>query len=186
MYKTSIKYVNLNNEKQVKQLAFQLTTQQIAELSEKYGEENQPINEYAQEVVHSGNPFRIIKFLSDVVLAAYGVPSADGEIFDKNPTMVARFRDSVAYAEYVELLVTTDGAAMEFSNNVLNTGKLQAAAQEAQAKQIAVVPDPVPTLPSSLSQAAEGLPPEVLAQVQALLAAQNNPGTFTSGQSLTP
>lgn len=117
MYKKTVKFKNLNDIEVDQQLHFNYTRPELIRLAAAYGGD---VAEQLTALAKSGNFGQIIDTLEDLILNAYGVPSADGNRFDKSPQLRADFENSLAYAQLFEEIVM-DGKGMdEFTKGVLS------------------------------------------------------------------
>ena len=119
MFKTNVTYTDLNGVVATDTLHFNLSTVEIARLGAKISPEDGDLAGHFKKVATSGNALNNILLMTEVVLAAYGRPTADGRGFQKTPTMVQEFEYSMAFAEFIEQLLVNDALAEEFGRNVL-------------------------------------------------------------------
>lgn len=126
MLSKQITYYDLNGGQVTETLHFNLTTVEIARLKLQISPDKD-LAEYIQGLVDSEDFFRLIMILADVALEAYGEKSVDGKRFVKNAEIRENFKNSVAYAEFLELLSTDTTAAAEFGSKVIrvNEQKIQ-------------------------------------------------------------
>lgn len=162
MYKTSITYTDFNGETQTDQLYFNLTSIDIAKLTKRFGN----VEQYLTDIMAERNGLKIISVMADLVLDAYGEVSADGKHFDKSPRIKENFENSVAYAEYLEEMVSSEDEATRWVTNVLSSKVMNEAMQEAKETPLTVVQKP-----KSARQALDDYSEE---ELEALLAQKHN------------
>lgn len=138
MYKKEIRYTDLKGTERITVAYFNLTTVEMTRLVKKYGADD--LTDYLTSLVQSGNAFEMISVMADIVLSAYGKPSDDGTHFVKTAAIHDEFESSVAYAEYIEDLITNDGEATRFVENTLSGKVMQSAMKESQGSPLSVVP----------------------------------------------
>lgn len=61
----------------------------------------------------------ILDIIREILSKAYGVKSADGRRFDKDPALWVNFTQSLAYDELFMELMTNAGYAAEFMNSIV-------------------------------------------------------------------
>lgn len=61
----------------------------------------------------------ILDIIREILSKAYGVKSADGRRFDKDPALWVNFTQSLAYDELFMELMTNAGYAAEFMNGIV-------------------------------------------------------------------
>lgn len=148
MFRTNITYTDLNGVSSTEILHFNLTTIEIARLGAKLNPENGDLSAHFKKVASSGNALNNILLMTEIVLAAYGVPTPDGRGFQKTPEIVEQFEYSVAFAEFIEQLMVNDALAVEFGNNVLAVNPDLVKAGEGV--ELSVVEKPKPTVDNVL------------------------------------
>lgn len=126
MLSKQITYYDLNGGQVTETLHFNLTTVEIARLKLQISPDKD-LAEHIQELVESEDFFRLIMILADLALEAYGEKSVDGKRFVKNAEIRENFKNSVAYAEFLELVSTDATVAEEFGSKVLAIPKNQSA-----------------------------------------------------------
>ena len=116
MLKKTIEYTNYNDEKKSKDYFFNLKKSELADLQYKtpkgFIHYIETITE-AQDTVALWNAFR------EIVLLSYGVKSDDGERFMKSDQLRKEFEETEAFSELIVELITVDGAAADFINQVM-------------------------------------------------------------------
>lgn len=117
MYKKTVKFKNLNDIQVEQTLHFNYTRPELIRLAAAYGGD---VAEELTALAKSGNFGQIINTLEDLILSAYGVPSADGNRFDKSPQLRLDFENSLAYAQLFEDIVMTGKGVDEFTKGVLS------------------------------------------------------------------
>lgn len=117
MYKKTVKFKNLNDIQIEQTLHFNYTRPELIRLAAVYGGD---VAEQLTALAKSGNFGQIIDTLEDLILSAYGIPSVDGNRFDKSPQLRADFENSLAYAQLFEEIVMDGHGMDEFTKGVLS------------------------------------------------------------------
>lgn len=154
MFKKTMTYYDLNGTQHTTDLHFNLTTIELSRFSEKYSP-GVSLEQYISDAVNSGNNFKIINTLADLVLEAYGKKSDDGLRFVKNPQIREDFENSVVFAEFLEDLIMDEKLALEFTNSLLES-KVIKQAQQTQKPELQVVA-PKPALHSYTREELEAI-----------------------------
>lgn len=94
MLTKAITYVNFNDEKKTKNFYFHLSSIEIARMNSMY---DGGLQGHIKKIVESNDNREIFKLFEDIVLAAYGEKSADGDEFLKSDTIRQRFQCHPAY-----------------------------------------------------------------------------------------
>lgn len=185
MYAKQIAFYDLNGNQHIETLHFNLTTVEIARLSQKFNTDLD-FAEYTKKVIDDGDNFKIITLLADIVLAAYGERSADGLRFIKDKEVKDKFEDSLAYAEFLEVLLTQENASMEFAQEVFASETLRAEAKKQTKPSVSLhqMPTPTSSVSEALSNAMQSADivdtpaytPEQLQQAMEFLSQQNAKG----------
>lgn len=124
MYQTKVNYVALNGDAVEEVLHFNLNTIEVARMQGKV--EGGDLEAHFKKVISNASAtndtMSLINLMLDVVLLAYGEPSADGKHFVKGPEVQARFENSLAFAQYMEDLLTQEGESLRFGQQVIAMG----------------------------------------------------------------
>lgn len=94
MLTKAITYVNFNDEKKTKNFYFHLSSIEIARMNSMY---DGGLQGHIKKIVESNDNREIFKLFEDIVLAAYGEKSADGDEFLKSDDIRQRFQCHPAY-----------------------------------------------------------------------------------------
>lgn len=99
MYKETITYVDYNGEKRSEDHYFNLNETELAkmELSVDGG-----LKERLERLIQERNIPEILKEIEAIIELAYGVKSADGRTFDKDPKHFLAFKQSEAYNKFFQ------------------------------------------------------------------------------------
>lgn len=98
MFKKVIEYTNFNDEPRKMEATFSLKQTEIIDFDKKYaGGIQGELTRIATENSQTG----LIALVQDLVLAAYGKKSVDGERFIKTPEQTQEFRESNAFDAFV-------------------------------------------------------------------------------------
>ena len=117
MLTKAITYVNFNDEKKTKNFYFHLSSIEIARMNSLY---DGGLEGHIKKIVESNDNREIFKLFEDIVLAAYGEKSADGDEFLKSDTIRQRFQCHPAYDILMTEIISGGAKAMsDFINAVL-------------------------------------------------------------------
>lgn len=122
MYKMRRKFLDFNGNEREEDFYFNLTEAEITkmELSTQGG-----LDAYIKKISEEQDHPKIIKLFDDLVCMSYGVKSADGKYFMKDPEDLKKFKATTAYSDiYMELATDSDKAA-EFVNGITPKEKVQ-------------------------------------------------------------
>lgn len=123
MLKKTFTYENYEGQSVTEDLYFNLSTVEVARLSEELSGSDKDLGQFLEEVIESQNVMRIITVISKLVEAAYG-KRVDGNRFSKSPELVASFTESAAFEQYIDLLITVPEEAKLFTSKVLGNSKI--------------------------------------------------------------
>ena len=119
MIKKTITYVDFNGIQRTDDFYFNLSKSEIGllEISEQYRDgENQVaggFSERLKRVGASASGREIIDTFTELIERSYGVKSADGRRFQKNPELFEEFRESAAYDTLMTEILTTPEVGIE-------------------------------------------------------------------------
>lgn len=119
MFKHTIEYTDFNGNQRKEDFYFHLSLPEVARIEAKIGK---PINEYAQDLVNSMDLAKLLGFLEEVILSAYGKKTTDGKTFYKSKELRNEFENSQAYAELFEQMLTNPELARSFGKGVVDNG----------------------------------------------------------------
>ena len=116
MFKKTIKYKDFNGQDREKDAYFHLSKTELREmeLSESGG-----MTERINRIIQAQDVPEIYKVFKGIVLAAYGVKSADGERFEKSAELTQAFTQSNAYDVLMDEISTNADAAANFINQLI-------------------------------------------------------------------
>lgn len=123
MLKKTFTYQNYEGQSVTEDLYFNLSTPEIARLSEQLAGADKDLGEYLEEVMETANVMKIITVISKIVQAAYG-KRIDNNRFSKSPEIVSQFVESAAFEQYIDTLITDKAEARLFTSKVLSTSKV--------------------------------------------------------------
>lgn len=116
MFVKHVKYTNLNGLEVEEDVYFNLTKSEVMEMELKV---DGTYSEKLETIFKKKNIPLLIKYIREIILAAYGVKSDDGNRFYKNDKVREDFLASPAFDEiYYELLTDADKAA-EFVRKIM-------------------------------------------------------------------
>lgn len=116
MLKKTVTYVDFDGNERTEDFFFNLTEQEIAEmeLSTEGG-----LGNFINKAVAAKSQVELIELFKTLILAAYGVKSADGRRFVKNDAVREDFMSTQAFSDiYMELVQDADKASAFFNGIV--------------------------------------------------------------------
>lgn len=116
MLKKTVTYVDFDGNERTEDFFFNLTEQEIAEmeLSTEGG-----LGNFINKAVAAKSQVELIELFKKLILAAYGVKSADGRRFVKNDAVREDFMSTQAFSDiYMELVHDADKASAFFNGIV--------------------------------------------------------------------
>lgn len=78
----------------------------------------------------TSDKFKLFEFFRTIVDKAYGERSSDGKRFRKSPEILANFKDSIFYDEFVLSLLEDETKSIKFFNGVMPKALLDQAKKE--------------------------------------------------------
>ena len=120
MYKKSINYTGFDGNEETLVAYFNINQMEATRLNAKY---DGNITKFIEQVVESKDLTRMLDFIEDMILSAYGERSEDGLRFVKNAEVRENFSQTLAYeALFGELLMNPDAVA-EFADKTIVKSK---------------------------------------------------------------
>ena len=120
MYKKSINYTGFDGNEETLVAYFNINQMEATRLNAKYDGD---ITKFIEQVVESKDLTRMLDFIEDMILSAYGERSEDGLRFVKNAEVRETFSQTLAYeALFGELLMNPDAVA-EFADKAIVKSK---------------------------------------------------------------
>ena len=116
MLKKTVTYIDFVGNERTEDFFFNLTEQEIAEmeLSTEGG-----LGNFINKAVAAKSQVELIELFKKLILAAYGVKSADGRRFVKNDAVREDFMSTQAFSDiYMELVQDADKASAFFNGIV--------------------------------------------------------------------
>lgn len=123
MFKKSIEYVDFNGNPRKEDFYFHLSIPEVTRIEADLN--GVTIKDHIEKIVKDGNMKELLSFLERIILESYGVKSADGRSFQKNDKIREEFENSQAYAEFFEMLLTEEGLANRFGENIAEKAKIR-------------------------------------------------------------
>lgn len=80
----------------------------------EFGRVKGGISEFYGRILRAQDIPSLISALKDVITVAYGIPTADGEMFQKSPEIARKFKYTKAYSEFMMKLYTDDAYGQAF------------------------------------------------------------------------
>ena len=115
MLKKTVKYVDFNGDEASETLYFNLTTREVAKLSEEFGGD---IEAHTKKLAAAEDLNAMLEFIERLILVSYGVKSEDGKRFTKNAALCEDFESSAVYAEMFEQLLLNPEEAKAFGQGL--------------------------------------------------------------------
>lgn len=116
MLKKTVTYIDFDGNERTEDFFFNLTEQEIAEmeLSTEGG-----LGNFINKAVAAKSQVELIELFKKLILAAYGLKSADGRRFVKNDAVREDFMSTQAFSDiYMELVQDADKASAFFNGIV--------------------------------------------------------------------
>lgn len=120
MFTHKITYQDFNGVERTEDFHFHLSLPETTRIEAEIGK---GLEEHTKELVANGDLGKLLGFLEDVILNAYGKKTTDGRSFQKSAAIRSEFEHSQAYAEFFEQLLTTPDLARRFGAGVADNGK---------------------------------------------------------------
>ena len=118
MISVVVEYENFLGEKRTKELWFHMSTNDLADVNLKDNDSRGLIG--VIERLSAVKDYKGIKDNFDMLVnMAYGIRSADGEYFDKDPKETSRFKNSAAYEALFNRFLEDAEFAAEFVNGIM-------------------------------------------------------------------
>lgn len=116
MLTKAIKYVDFNGNEKTKNFYFHLSKTEIAEMDlvERAGLEG-----IIKQMINTDDRAAILNMFKGIVLKSYGVPSADGERFEKSEELRHAFEQHPAYDILFMELISSEKAMADFINSIV-------------------------------------------------------------------
>lgn len=118
MIKKTIAYTDFNGNPQKTVAYFNFNKLEVLKLAAKHGMD---IEEYAKKVAETGDIAKMLGFLEEIILGAYGKKSADGKSFVKSAEDRQAFENSNEYAELFDQLLSNPEETKRFAQGIVGT-----------------------------------------------------------------
>lgn len=120
MYKKSINYTGFDGNEETLVAYFNINQMEATRLNAKYDGD---ITKFIEETTQSKDVSRMLDFIEDIILSAYGERSEDGLRFVKNAEVRETFSQTLAYEALFGELLTNPDAITEFTDKTIVKGK---------------------------------------------------------------
>jgi hypothetical protein len=120
MFKQNITYTDFNGVERKEDFHFHLSLPEVTRIEAKVGKS---LADHTKELAEGGDVPKLLGFLEEVILNAYGKKTSDGKSFHKSKELREEFENSQAYAELFEQLITSPDLARKFGEGVADNGK---------------------------------------------------------------
>lgn len=116
MLKKTIAYEDFKGNKREEDFYFNLSKSDITEMEMSV---TGGMAEMMQNIVKAQDTPALVKIFKEIILKAYGRPSADGREFEKSEELSRKFSQTNAYSELFMELATDADKAAEFINGIV-------------------------------------------------------------------
>lgn len=130
MIKKQVTYTDYNGNIVTEDLYFDMSSLAFTKFAAKYGDFSvvdpnsegstaQAVKAFIEKVTRENNLAKMIDFLEDFILSAYGERASDGKHFYKTKEIRSEFENSLAFAQVFEDLMNDNGSVEPFLYGVL-------------------------------------------------------------------
>lgn len=116
MLKKTITYTDFNGNPRTEDLYFNLSAPELMQFELLYPE---GIQKELERIHAENDKSALFTMFERIILSSYGVKSADGRSFVKNPQVVQDFRETAAYPALFAELAFDDGAFDAFVDGIM-------------------------------------------------------------------
>lgn len=120
MYKKSINYTGFDGSEETLVAYFNINQMEATRLNAKYDGD---ITNFIQKIIESKDIGRMLDFLEDMILSAYGKRSEDGLRFVKNAEVRENFSQTLAYEALFSELLNNPDTVSEFVDKTIVKNK---------------------------------------------------------------
>jgi len=125
MIRQTFEFTDFDDHKRTAVMYFHLSDIEVVDFS---GRNASGIQEEMQDLVATENLTAILKFIRELVAAAYGIKHDDGITFEKSPEITKKFEQSVYYSDWLFSLFENDAEkGLAFIEGVLPAALIQKA-----------------------------------------------------------
>lgn len=144
MITKKLKYTDFDGREREETVRFNLTEKEVFDL--EFGTLG-GISEFYQRIIEAQNTPEIIAAIDKIVLAAYGIKTADGRGFQKSKEISDEFKFTQGYSNFMMELYTDDEKAFTFIKELIPEevikkieARLKSAAEKQEKKKIPFEP----------------------------------------------
>lgn len=116
MYKREATYTDFNGVERKEDFYFNLTEAEILKM--EWGEAG-GLADQLLRILKKKDAVEIMKTFDKLIDASYGVKSADGRLFVKNPEVLAEFKATQAYSDLYKEICTDSEKAIKFVMEII-------------------------------------------------------------------
>ena len=116
MYKRETTYTDFNGVERKEDFYFNLTEAEILKME---WAEVGGLADHLLRIINKKDAVEIMKTFNMLIDASYGVKSADGRLFIKNPEVLAEFKSTQAYSDLYKEICTDSEKAIKFIRNII-------------------------------------------------------------------
>lgn len=116
MYKREATYTDFNGVERKEDFYFNLTEAEILKM--EWGEAG-GLADQLLRILKKKDAVEIMKTFDKLIDASYGVKSADGRLFIKNPEVLAEFKATQAYSDLYKEICTDSEKAINFVREII-------------------------------------------------------------------
>lgn len=109
-------YTDYDGVERTEDFYFNLTKAEVAEMEMS---NNGGLSKLLERIIQTRDSKKMVEFMKDLVLRAYGVKSLDGRKIVKNQELRDDFSQTEAYSDLFMELATDAGAAAAFVNGIV-------------------------------------------------------------------
>lgn len=120
MYKKSINYTGFDGNEETLVAYFNINQMEATRLNAKYDGD---ITNFIQKIIETKDVGRMLDFLEDMILSAYGKRSEDGLRFVKNAEVREDFSQTLAYEALFSELLNNPDTVSEFVDKTIVKNK---------------------------------------------------------------
>ena len=116
MYKKSINYTGFDGNEETLVAYFNINQMEATRLNARYDGD---ITKFIEKIIESKDISRMLDFLEDMILSAYGKRSEDGLRFVKNAEVRENFSQTLAYEALFSELLNNPDSVSEFVDKTI-------------------------------------------------------------------
>ena len=130
MIKKTVKYVDYNGRETTEELYFDMSALAFTKFAAKYSDFSnidlesdnsviEAVRAFLDKIIKENDLSKMIEFLEEFILSAYGEKASDGKHFFKTKEIKTNFENSLAFAQIFEDLILRQDSIQPFVAGVL-------------------------------------------------------------------